>query len=187
MMEDAMANLKLLNDEEEAIHEVEGSVSAAYQFCLTFLRIRVRLDVIAPLKRKKKVLFGKSMVVYARFKYEKLSLFCFICGRLGRNFRGVAVNQNVNPNLIPLGSGQYYGNSRLNNGCDGGNDMMVADGAVYGPMDLVLNEEDDPIALLEGKKRQRIVESSRVLLDAIVGLGFMDVSASSGDQSSRAQ
>ncbi|MBA0753035.1 hypothetical protein Gogos_022085 [Gossypium gossypioides] len=23
------------------------------------------------------------MVVYARFKYEKLSLFCFICGKLG--------------------------------------------------------------------------------------------------------
>ncbi|MBA0856165.1 hypothetical protein Goshw_024247 [Gossypium schwendimanii] len=159
-----------------------------------FLRIRVRLDVTASLKRKKKVLFGKSMVVYARFKYEKLSLFCFICGRLavrcriieksrwlwavdgtphiidnlasfkhgipinegkvlGRNFRGVAVNQNVNPNLIPLGSGQYCSNSRLNKGCDGGNDMMVADGAVYKPMDLVLNEEDDPIALLEGRSQ----------------------------------
>ncbi|MBA0556852.1 hypothetical protein Golob_026922, partial [Gossypium lobatum] len=33
-MEDAMANMKLLDDEEEAIHEVEGSVSVAYQFCL---------------------------------------------------------------------------------------------------------------------------------------------------------
>lgn len=139
-----------------------------------FLRIRVCLDVTIPLKRKKKVLFGKSMVVYARFKYDKLSLFCFICGILGHgesfcplrlqiehskivfgwdlslraaarrqntaesrwlqeadgssritdnlarpkhgitinegivsrwNFKGVVVNQNVNPNLIPLGSG----------------------------------------------------------------------------------
>lgn len=60
--------------------------------------------------------------------------------------------------------------------------MMVADGAGYGPMDLVSNEEDDPIALLKGKKRQRIVESSRVPLDAIVGPGLLDVSASSGDQ-----
>lgn len=33
-MEDAMANLKLLDDEEEAIHEVEGAVSATYRFCL---------------------------------------------------------------------------------------------------------------------------------------------------------
>ncbi|XP_016721278.1 uncharacterized protein At4g02000-like [Gossypium hirsutum] len=49
----------------------------------TFLRIIVRLDVTAPLKRKKKVLFGKSLIVFARFKYEKLSQFCFICGRLG--------------------------------------------------------------------------------------------------------
>ncbi|MBA0766193.1 hypothetical protein Gotri_015258 [Gossypium trilobum] len=222
----------------------------------TFLCIRVCLDVTVPLKPKKKVLFGKSMVVYARFKYEKLSLFCFICGRLGhresfcplrlqiepskivfgwdlslravarrqntaesiwlreadgspritdnlarpkhgitinerivsgRNFRGVDVNQNVNPNLIPLGSGQFCGNSRQNKGFYGGTDMMVADGAGYGPMDLVSNEEDDPIALLEGKKRQRIVESSRVPLDAIVGPGLLDVSASSGDQSSWAQ
>ncbi|MBA0556851.1 hypothetical protein Golob_026921 [Gossypium lobatum] len=32
----------------------------------TFLRIRVRLDVTAPLKRKKKVLFGKSMDISLR-------------------------------------------------------------------------------------------------------------------------
>ncbi|MBA0755035.1 hypothetical protein Gogos_021631 [Gossypium gossypioides] len=33
-MEDAMANLRLLDDEEEAIQEDERVVSAAYQFCL---------------------------------------------------------------------------------------------------------------------------------------------------------
>ncbi|MBA0575182.1 hypothetical protein Golob_027393 [Gossypium lobatum] len=48
-----------------------------------YIRIRVCLNVVVPLKRKKKVLVGKSMVVYARLKYEKLSLFCFICGKLG--------------------------------------------------------------------------------------------------------
>ncbi|MBA0846959.1 hypothetical protein Goshw_010029 [Gossypium schwendimanii] len=106
------------------------------------------------------------MIVYARFKYEKLSLFCFIYGKLGwlratdglpcvtenlvsfnhgisinerknlgRNFRGIIGNQNSNPNLIPLGSIQYHSNNRQIEGRDGGNDVLVADGLVYGPMD----------------------------------------------------
>ncbi|MBA0577229.1 hypothetical protein Golob_024741, partial [Gossypium lobatum] len=110
-MKEALANLRLLDDEEKAIQEDEGAVNGVYQFCrvgrcLTdsvvhfpslrntmadlwhpiggicimelgekrylfqffnekFLRIRVCLDVTAPLKRKKKVLVGKSMIVYA--------------------------------------------------------------------------------------------------------------------------
>lgn len=64
---------------------------------------------------------------------------------------------------------------------------MGADGAVYGSLELVSSEEDDPIALLEGKKRQRMGESSRMPLETIGGSGFMDVSASSGDQSSQTQ
>ncbi|MFQ6661292.1 hypothetical protein Gotur_029497, partial [Gossypium turneri] len=32
---------------------------------------------------KKKILMGNNHVFYARFQYEKLSLFCFICGKLG--------------------------------------------------------------------------------------------------------
>lgn len=34
-MEDAMASLRLLDDEEEAIHEVAGEESFVYQFCIT--------------------------------------------------------------------------------------------------------------------------------------------------------
>lgn len=40
-----------------------------------YMRIRVFLDVSAPLKHKK-IQIGKTMIVYAQFKYEKLSLFC---------------------------------------------------------------------------------------------------------------
>ncbi|MBA0548825.1 hypothetical protein Golob_019897, partial [Gossypium lobatum] len=79
---------------------------------------------------------------------------------LRRNFRGFVGNKNLNPNLIPLGSVQYHGNNRQIKGQDGGNDALGVDRLVYGPMDLVLDEEDDPIALLEGKKRQRIVEAT---------------------------
>ncbi|KAK5824612.1 hypothetical protein PVK06_019393 [Gossypium arboreum] len=48
-----------------------------------FMRTRVRLDVSNPLKQKKKIQIGKATAVYACFQYEKLSLFCFICGKLG--------------------------------------------------------------------------------------------------------
>ncbi|MBA0846958.1 hypothetical protein Goshw_010029 [Gossypium schwendimanii] len=197
-MEDALANLRLLDEEEEAIQEDEGAVNGAYQFCLVgrcltdsvvhfpslrntmadlwhpiggdlyygvrgetydtsilslgiqkFLRIRVCLDVTAPLKRKNKVLIGKSMIVYARWLRATDGLPCvtenlvsFNHGisinerkNLGRNFRGIIGNQNSNPNLIPLGSIQYHSNNRQIEGRDGGNDVLVADGLVYGPMD----------------------------------------------------
>ncbi|KAH1098566.1 hypothetical protein J1N35_015487 [Gossypium stocksii] len=49
-----------------------------------YLRLRVNIDVRKPLKRRKKILFyGKCS--YVEFKYERLSLFCFFCGRLGHN------------------------------------------------------------------------------------------------------
>ncbi|KAH1120938.1 hypothetical protein J1N35_004098 [Gossypium stocksii] len=48
-----------------------------------YMRIRVRLNVSAPLKRKKKIHLGNDVYAYVQFKYEKLSLFCFICGKLG--------------------------------------------------------------------------------------------------------
>ncbi|MBA0818242.1 hypothetical protein Gohar_021288 [Gossypium harknessii] len=244
-MEDAMSNLRLLDDEEEAIQEVEGAVSTAYQFCLVgrcltdgvihFPSLRNTMaDLWHPIEgicitelgekrswRKffpfrlqiepSKIVFGWDLSLHAVVRYRNTAVSRWLRAAnetqcitenlasvnqgisineekvLGRNFRGVDVNQNINPNLIPLGSGQYCGNSRLSKGRNGGNEMLDADRVVYGAIELVLNEEDDPIALVEGKKWQRIVESSRAPLDAVVGPGYMDVSASSGDQSSWAQ
>ncbi|MBA0653713.1 hypothetical protein Goklo_020855 [Gossypium klotzschianum] len=123
-MEDAMANLKLLDDEEEVIHEVAGEESFIFQFCLVVHDLppgsmnesmakqfgnfcgeylEVRLDVTAPLKRKKKVLFRKSLIVYARFKYEKLCLFCFICGRLGHGESFCPLRLQIEPSKIIFG------------------------------------------------------------------------------------
>ncbi|MBA0819634.1 hypothetical protein Gohar_019737 [Gossypium harknessii] len=106
---------------------------------------------------------------------------------LGRNVRGGIGSQNINPNLRQVGSGKYKESSSYNMGYGRGDIRMVAIGAGDGSMDLISNEEEDPIALVEGKKRQRIVESMRELLGTITGSSVMDVSASSGDQSSRAQ
>lgn len=37
------------------------------------------------LKRKKKLVLGNGKQIYMCFAYEKLSLFCFLCGKLGYN------------------------------------------------------------------------------------------------------
>ncbi|MFQ6623979.1 hypothetical protein Gotur_020571 [Gossypium turneri] len=198
------------------------------------------------------------MVVYARFKYEKLSLFCFICGKLGHgesycpywltidsskivfgwdlslraevrrrsmvmsrwlrtvdgspcndenlagvkdgnlvnmgkdlglNARGFGRNLNpkFNPNLIPLGTAQIQGVGMLAKGRDGNFVGMSSEGVDYGPTELALVEENDPLTVLEGKKWQRVVESSHVCMDTKEGSGLIDVSASSDGQSSQAR
>lgn len=54
-------------------------------------RVRVKIDVKEPLLRGKKVkLGGQSMWVY--FQYEKLSLFCYGCGRIWHGGGGCSVN-----------------------------------------------------------------------------------------------
>lgn len=68
-----------------------------------YLHIRVCLNVAAPLKRKKKVMVGKSMVVYARFKYEKLSLFCFIYGKLGHGESYCPLRLTIDSSKIVVG------------------------------------------------------------------------------------
>ncbi|MBA0760041.1 hypothetical protein Gotri_022831 [Gossypium trilobum] len=47
--------------------------------------IKVCLDVQNPLKRKKRVTYGEDKSTYADFQYERLSLFCFLCGQLGHD------------------------------------------------------------------------------------------------------
>lgn len=45
--------------------------------------VRVRFDIQKLLKRKKKLVLPNGRQAYARFEYEKLTLFCFPCGKLG--------------------------------------------------------------------------------------------------------
>lgn len=47
--------------------------------------MRVQLDVRQPLRRKKKVSFNLGNISYVTFKYERLMLFSFFCGRLGHS------------------------------------------------------------------------------------------------------
>ncbi|MFQ6619994.1 hypothetical protein Gotur_030958 [Gossypium turneri] len=106
-------------------------------------------------------------------------------GVMSGNIRGFG--RNLNPNLLPLGRVSVQGGGRMVKKRDGCIDNLTANGIVQGEMELDLEEENEPLELAEGKKRQQIVESSRVLLDSNVGSGSMNVSASSEIQSSRAR
>lgn len=67
------------------------------------MRIKVSLAVRLPLKRKKKILLGNSRTVYARFQYEKLSLFCFLCGKLEHGESFYALRVRVDPSKFSFG------------------------------------------------------------------------------------
>ncbi|XP_019167834.1 PREDICTED: uncharacterized protein LOC109163540 [Ipomoea nil] len=49
----------------------------------TFYRVRVTHDVAMPLKRRMKMILRDGTWVWVNFKYERLHMFCFFCGKLG--------------------------------------------------------------------------------------------------------
>ncbi|MBA0626375.1 hypothetical protein Godav_004053, partial [Gossypium davidsonii] len=57
----------------------------AQQSFITFSSFTGRIDVRKPLIRRKKLLLGNKGYTYARFQYEKLLVFYFLCGRLGHS------------------------------------------------------------------------------------------------------
>ncbi|KAB2035040.1 hypothetical protein ES319_D04G125000v1 [Gossypium barbadense] len=60
------------------------SISKGYQ---SSMRIQVRIDVKNTMKRRKKIVLGNKGCIYVRFQYERLLMFCFLCGRLGHSER----------------------------------------------------------------------------------------------------
>ncbi|MBA0845250.1 hypothetical protein Goarm_022376, partial [Gossypium armourianum] len=67
-----------------------------------FMRIRVQIDIRSPLKRRKKISFG-GKCSYVTFKYERLSLFCFYCGRLGHNDSFCEAKMNLGVEIAEMG------------------------------------------------------------------------------------
>ncbi|XP_058733828.1 uncharacterized protein At4g02000-like [Vicia villosa] len=50
-----------------------------------YMRLRVKIDVRNPLKKSTRVKNKGGDWCNVTFKYERLGLFCFVCGRLGHN------------------------------------------------------------------------------------------------------
>ena len=52
-------------------------------FCLgSFLHIRVLLDVSLPLCRGRKVRLGEYGLKWVDFRYKRLPIFCYLCGKI---------------------------------------------------------------------------------------------------------
>ncbi|XP_019186010.1 PREDICTED: uncharacterized protein LOC109180754 [Ipomoea nil] len=49
----------------------------------TFYRVRVRHDVAMPLKQRMKMIPRDGSWAWVNFKYERLHMFCYFCGKLG--------------------------------------------------------------------------------------------------------
>ena len=47
-----------------------------------YLRIRVTLDISQPLSRGRIVRIGSSNSRWVEFKYERLPVFCYLCGKM---------------------------------------------------------------------------------------------------------
>lgn len=63
--------------------EVEKVDANDKGFCLgSFMRIRVLLDVSLPLCRGRKVQLGEYGVKWVDFRYERLPIFCYLCGKI---------------------------------------------------------------------------------------------------------
>lgn len=76
---------------EKVVQEVGNYIGMFIQSCPSnfmrgwkeYLRVRVKVDLSKPLKRRMKVRKAGNEWFWILFKYENVPTFCFICGILG--------------------------------------------------------------------------------------------------------
>ncbi|XP_019176863.1 PREDICTED: uncharacterized protein LOC109172169 [Ipomoea nil] len=80
----------------------------------SFFRIRVRLNVLSPLKRRMKLLRRDGSSQWITFRYERLGTFCYCCGLLGHSdkFCKTAYELNILPDAFPFGAWMRAGPRR---------------------------------------------------------------------------
>ncbi|MFQ6644926.1 hypothetical protein Gotur_019956 [Gossypium turneri] len=160
-MEEAMENLNLMDDEEDAFQEDERAVGRVNQLCLVgqcltdsvvhFPSLRNTLaDLWHPiggiLLRRRNMAVSRWLRAIDGSPYSEENL----AGVMYGNARGSG--RNLNPNLIPLGPDPIQGGGRFVKKWDGCIDNLTANGIIQGEMDLDLEEENEPLELSEGKK-----------------------------------
>ncbi|KAH1106141.1 hypothetical protein J1N35_009909 [Gossypium stocksii] len=74
--------------------------------------IRVQIDVRKSLKKKKKLAFLSGPPVYVRFEYEKLTLFCFLCEKLGHGESFARLELFLRDNIMTFNGIFLYGHSQ---------------------------------------------------------------------------
>ncbi|KAL4335731.1 hypothetical protein GQ457_07G012980 [Hibiscus cannabinus] len=75
------------------------TVSLGYK---RIMKLQTRLDVRLPLKCRKKLMLAGGKHQYVRFEYDKLTLFCFLCGKLGHGESFCSLRFSVATQNLPL-------------------------------------------------------------------------------------
>ncbi|XP_031090963.1 uncharacterized protein LOC115995955 [Ipomoea triloba] len=80
----------------------------------SYYRIRVRINVLTPLKRRMKLNRRDGTSQWVTFKYERLSIFCFCCGLLGHSdkFCRMVYEKGISPDNFPYGAWLRAGSRR---------------------------------------------------------------------------
>ncbi|KAL4367491.1 hypothetical protein GQ457_05G032910 [Hibiscus cannabinus] len=130
------------------------------------MRIKVILNANHPLKHKKKIAYlhwgrGEGRSVYARFQYEKMIIFCFICGRLGHGDSFCPLRLTMDPKDVVFGwdlslrSLTRRGSSVLSR-------WLREEVTGCGLIELRFDAEDNPLVMVDGKKKCPVKEMSTV-------------------------
>ncbi|KAA3460219.1 nucleolin-like [Gossypium australe] len=82
---------------------VEYDTSMVIRGIVQFMRIKVLIDTRYPLRRKKRLGIGQNRFIYVLFQYERLSLFCFLCGRLGHGESFCPVRLTLSSQQVEFG------------------------------------------------------------------------------------
>ncbi|XP_019196042.1 PREDICTED: uncharacterized protein At4g02000-like [Ipomoea nil] len=71
----------------------------------SYYRIRVKMNITSPLKRRMKLTRRDGSVQWIMFKYERLSTFCYCCGILGHSdkFCKTVYEEGILPEAFPFG------------------------------------------------------------------------------------
>ncbi|MFQ6643197.1 hypothetical protein Gotur_017867 [Gossypium turneri] len=97
-------------------HFVEYDGESIARGLRSSMRIKIFMDIHLPLKKKKGLLFSPENIGYVHFKYERLTLFCLFCGKLGhsdsfseeRMSLGFEVPEMGDPSLISKETSQEH-------------------------------------------------------------------------------
>ena len=82
--------------------EVEKVDANEKGFCLgSYLRIRVGLDASMPLCQGRKVRLGEHGLKWVDFRYERLPIFCYLCGKINHDEQDCLMWIRSNDTLRP--------------------------------------------------------------------------------------
>ncbi|PNY09256.1 hypothetical protein L195_g005802 [Trifolium pratense] len=77
---------------------VEYDKNKNTSFWRQFMRVRVKIDVRQPLKKDTRVKDRAGEWCNVNFKYEKLGVFCFVCGIMGHTVNKCEVRYSMENN-----------------------------------------------------------------------------------------